>query len=357
MSDNEEKVVDSSEVKIENSNTDEIKIEEMNSPQSSEALQVRVVDSSEVKIENSNTDELKKEEINSPQSPEALQIEKLSKDNKNLKSKCKKLEEANRNLSEENKIVIVELQKINELIKSIQDQLEHADILLQEEREKSKNLSEELEKCKLQEYSIPTDLLDYQNKIDELKRKHEEELTNLIGVIEQEKKNFSTLFNEKQRLDDHLDILNIKLNSLQPLKNSAPKKDDLKREKMILEAIATKAANLEEMNKKLMTQLKHKEQKCSDLEIANAQKTAVVNLFLTELQNKIPLTNEYMDKFKQDDMEFLKNIIKKPILDIQTIAEKTFIENMRLKEDIKVLGDEISKLMNMVPRKSSDIDI
>jgi len=91
MSDYEEKVVDSSEVKIENSNTDEIKREEMNSPQSSEALQVRVVDSSEVKIENSNTGELKKEEINSPQSPEALQIEKLSKENKNLKSKCKKI--------------------------------------------------------------------------------------------------------------------------------------------------------------------------------------------------------------------------------------------------------------------------
>ena len=62
--------------------------------------------------------------------------------------------------------------------------------------------------------------------------------------LEQEKANLLKISNEKQRLEEHFHLLNDKTSITR--RNSEPKKDDnLKKEKIILEALSTKVFNLE----------------------------------------------------------------------------------------------------------------
>ena len=62
--------------------------------------------------------------------------------------------------------------------------------------------------------------------------------------LDEEKVNLIKISNEKQRLEEHLHLLNDKTSVIR--RNSEPKKDDnLKKEKVILEALSTKASFLE----------------------------------------------------------------------------------------------------------------
>ena len=127
--------------------------------------------------------------------------------------------------------------------------------------------------------------------------------------LDQEKANLIKISNEKQRLEEHLHLLNDKTSIIR--KNSEPKKDDnLKKEKVILEALSTKVSFLEviliilfinlsfkkQENFKILSALKQKDTRNQELEGILTQKTVVIDLFLTEIQNKMPVTVEYNEK-------------------------------------------------------------
>jgi len=175
--------------------------------------------------------------------------------------------------------------------------MDQADILLQEERQRVIDLSNQLEKNKMDQFNLPRDVQE-SLQTEAARADFEKQVNELKVLLEQEKRSSANILQDKQRLVDHLKMLSE--TSLDPVrKNSDQRKDDLKREKVILEALASKAANLESENIKINERMRIREQRCLDLEMQLMEKTAVINLFLTELENKIPITQEYLEKFNQ----------------------------------------------------------
>ena len=119
--------------------------------------------------------------------------------------------------------------------------------------------------------------------------------------LEQEKVNLFKISNENQRLEEHFRLSNDKTSIIR--RNSEPKKDDnLKKERIILEALSTKVMlkwfknyNFYQFNffflkaRKFWINIKF-DSRNQELEAILTQKTVVIDLFLTKIQNKMPFT-------------------------------------------------------------------
>jgi len=184
-------------------------------------------------------------------------------------------------------------------------------------------------------------------------KKYQNEIKELRNALQNDKKNYDTLLEEKARFEVEIRTLQETIKSKPPvyvtngnIKDSKPIiNPDSKQEKVIMEALSHRLQALEKDNLKLQQSLKAFEIKCVSLEKILHNKTTIINAFLTECCDKLPMAAEYVEKVEKDDVDFIKNFQKFGLDEIQILAEKTFMENLRLKKDLTMLGSELNKVI------------
>mmetsp|Transcript_33179 Transcript_33179/g.30118 ORF Transcript_33179/g.30118 Transcript_33179/m.30118 type:complete len:99 (+) Transcript_33179:1795-2091(+) len=72
-------------------------------------------------------------------------------------------------------------------------------------------------------------------------------------------------------------------------------------------------------------------------------KTNVINLLFGEYYDKLPSAAEMSDRLDNGDYQFLQEMGGKTGVELQDTVEKVFTENIRMRKDLLLLGQEINE--------------
>jgi len=114
---------------------------------------------------------------------------------------------------------------------------------------------------------------------------------------------------------------------------------------VVVEALSYKIQGLEKENIVLKQVQKELETKNKNMEKRIEAQSTTLNAHMLECYEKIPTRDDYPNKIDPFDSEFLYSMQKYSLEEIQILAEKMFLENMRLKKDLLLLGSEINAIV------------
>mmetsp|Transcript_81318 Transcript_81318/g.94801 ORF Transcript_81318/g.94801 Transcript_81318/m.94801 type:complete len:137 (+) Transcript_81318:1-411(+) len=118
-----------------------------------------------------------------------------------------------------------------------------------------------------------------------------------------------------------------------------------KQEKIILEALSNRVNELESENYRSSQKIKALQEQIIEKDQAINLKTKVINSISSELASKLPSAEALVNSLDKDDIEELKSLSNKSLQEVQNIAEKILLENIRLKGDLTLLGQEMNNLI------------
>jgi chromosome segregation ATPase len=297
----------------------------------------------------------------------------------NHKARSAKFEEERMKLESKTKIIEqleihkeqleIELAQARSDIDTLQEQVtglrkdyETAQIGIIEEQSQNKKLTEALEEKAENIELLSKEVSDLKAVIEDLNveksifiKKSQTEIKELKSALHNDKGKWDHLIEDKSKLEIELKTLQATLKSNPTIaqtvtvdkkdNNKLPFSLDSKQEKVIMEALSNRIQMLEKELIALRNNYKALETKCATCEKIISIKTMLINAFLTECADKLPMASEWVEKLDRDDTQFVKSLSQCNMDDLQMIAEKTFMENVRLKKDLTMLGSELNKVI------------
>ncbi|CAD8192424.1 unnamed protein product [Paramecium octaurelia] len=173
---------------------------------------------------------------------------------------------------------------------------------------------------------------DMQSQIKILQKKYSHETEQLKEECLQKQKLILTLEESNKSLINDLQALR----ELQ-FRQKAPEAPLTKKERIVVESLSLRVQELELENKKIKDAL------CAKIVLLQnelEQKTNCINQIANQVTKQVPSLSE-QNQLDKEDVKMIQQLKKK--LNIQEILEKTLIENLQLRDQIKVLGTEINK--------------
>ncbi|CAD8194148.1 unnamed protein product [Paramecium pentaurelia] len=173
---------------------------------------------------------------------------------------------------------------------------------------------------------------DLQSQVKILQKKYSHETEQLKDDCHQKQKQISVLEESNKCLTNDL----LGLRELQ-FRQKAPEAPLTKKEKIVVESLSLRVQELEMENRKTRDTLCAK---IVQLQNELEQKTNYINQIAHQISKQIPSLQE-QDLLDKEDIKMIQQLKKK--VNIQEILEKTLIENLQLRDQIKLLGTEINK--------------
>ncbi|CAD8095595.1 unnamed protein product [Paramecium primaurelia] len=173
---------------------------------------------------------------------------------------------------------------------------------------------------------------DLQSQVKILEKKYSHETEQLKDDCHQKQKQISVLEESNKCLTNDL----LGLRELQ-FRQKAPEAPLTKKEKIVVESLSLRVQELEMENRKTRDTLCAK---IVQLQNELEQKTNNINQIAHQISKQIPSLQE-QDLLDKEDVKMIQQLKKK--VNIQEILEKTLIENLQLRDQIKLLGTEINK--------------
>ncbi|CAD8113729.1 unnamed protein product [Paramecium sonneborni] len=274
-------------------------------------------------------------------------------ENKDLMKKLNELSSNFENKEEQLETTKKNLRQSEQLRNNLQTKLDEITILYQKTTQELTNVKQErdqkitklkdLEKLiqsQFQEYShleqkykdSQINCEDMQSQVKILQKKYSHETEQLKDDCLQKQKLIQALEESNKSLTNDL----LALRELQ-FRQKTPEAPLTKKERIVVESLSLRVQELELENRKTRDALCAK---IVQLQNELDQKTNYINLIANQISKQFPSLSE-QDLLDKEDIKMIQQLKKK--LNIQEILEKTLIENLQLRDQIKLLGTEINK--------------
>ncbi|CAD8206748.1 unnamed protein product [Paramecium pentaurelia] len=173
---------------------------------------------------------------------------------------------------------------------------------------------------------------DMQSQVKILQKKYSHETEQLKEECLQKQKSILILEETNKSLINDLQALR----ELQ-FRQKASEAPLTKKEKIVVESLSLRVQELELENRKTRDIMSAK---ITQLQNELEQKTNYINQIANQITKQIPSLSE-QNQLDKEDVKMIQQLKKK--INIQEILEKTLVENLQLRDQIKVLGTEINK--------------
>ncbi|CAD8106544.1 unnamed protein product [Paramecium primaurelia] len=173
---------------------------------------------------------------------------------------------------------------------------------------------------------------DMQSQVKILQKKYFHETEQLKDECLQKQKSILILEETNKSLINDLQALR----ELQ-FRQKASEAPLTKKEKIVVESLSLRVQELELENRKTKDIMSAK---ITQLQNELEQKTNYINQIANQITKQIPSLSE-QNQLDKEDVKMIQQLKKK--INIQEILEKTLVENLQLRDQIKVLGTEINK--------------
>ncbi|CAK59917.1 unnamed protein product (macronuclear) [Paramecium tetraurelia] len=282
-------------------------------------------------------------------------------ENKDLMKKFNELQSNYENKEEQLETTKKTLRQSEQLRNNLQIKLDEITIQYQKTSQELANVKQERDQKNIKQKDLEKLLQSQFQEYSSLESKYKESQINYEDMqsqvkilqkkyshvtyqsVSQETEQLKEECRQKQKLILTLEESNKSLiNDLQALRElqfrqKAPEAPLTKKERIVVESLSLRVQELELENKKI------KETLCAKIVLLQnelEQKTNCINQIANQVTKQVPSLSE-QNQLDKEDVKMIQQLKIK--LNIQEILEKTLIENLQLRDQIKVLGTEINK--------------